>query len=242
MTLVVVTAGKGSPGATSTAAALAAAAVDLGSDTVLIEFDPAGGNLALDAQLPLDPGLLSLAAAGRRGIDPHLIDAHSQLLPNGVRVLLAPTPPERAQRVAETLAAPLAAAARTLDRLVVVDCGRWSDDGLLTPLLAAADHMVVVLRPTVAGVEHVRTRLGSLTQRQAAVHLVAIGETPYRAREVAAALRHDGIYVMAADARTAELVRAGIRVDRWLRRTPLLRSARAVITGIDGPQSEEVPA
>ena len=188
MTLVAVVAGKGAPGATTTAAALAAVAASEHRRALLLELDPAGGSLALDTQLGLDPGLMTLLAAARHGLDQPLIDAHAQELPNGVRVLLAPTAPSRAAAAVGALSAALPAVLAQRDGLVIADCGRWNGDDCIDPVLTAADQILVVLRPTAAETEHVRTRLGDLMARNPTVSVVCVGEEPYQPAEVAAAL------------------------------------------------------
>ena len=242
MTTVAVIAGTGSPGATTTAAVLAAAAVAQGGRPLLVEFDPSGGTLAFDAQVALDPGLLSLAAAARRVLDPSLIEAHSQTLPNGVSVLLAPTSPLRARSAIASLAPGLSALLPQHPGPVIIDCGRWDGDDGVAPVLAAADAVLVVLRPTVAGTEHVRTRLPGLVQHNACVRVVCIGEDPYPPSEVAAALGVAPEPALAYDARAAQLVRSGGPLDRWLRRTALVRSARRLLDEIVSSEATEVPA
>ncbi len=253
MTTILVTAGKGSPGATTTAAALAAVtAFKADRDTLLMELDPAGGTLALGTQIPLDPGLLTLAAAGRRGLDPALLHAHSQALANGVGVIVAPTSPDRAASIARSLSAPISEAASDLDGVVIIDCGRWSNEHHLAPLAAAADEVLVTFRPDAAGVEHVRTRLGSITAASRSVRLVSIGDTPYPAAEVAGVLGVEAVQVIADDRRTAELIRTAAPIGRWLRRTSLVRSVSALADQLsictesaeaaEAPPPVEVPA
>src|SRR5438445_662522 len=76
-------------GVTTTAIALATAAVNV-YDPLLVECDPAGGDLAAATGHPLDPGLLALAAAGRHTLDVETAVAHCQQLPTAVSVLMAP--------------------------------------------------------------------------------------------------------------------------------------------------------
>ncbi len=232
MTLVAVVAGKGSPGATTTATALAAVARSKNTSTLLVELDPAGGSLALDAQLALDPGLMTLVAAARHGLDPSLIDAHVQRLANGVSVLLAPMSPSRARAAMSALSSSLPTALAQRQGFTIADCGRWDGDGPIDPVLAAADAILVVLRPTAAETEHVCTRLDDLLARNTNVHVACIGEHPYRPAEVAAALGIDPAPALDVDRRTAPFVRSGAPVDRWRSRAPLLRSSRALLDRI----------
>ena len=102
---------KQSPGATTLAVALAALASE--REPLIIEADPIGGVLAARACIPLDPGLLTLAAAGRRGVSTQLLDAHTQTLANGARVLVAPTSMAHAQAALAGLSTSLAELLRT---------------------------------------------------------------------------------------------------------------------------------
>jgi len=59
---------KGSPGVTTAVAALAAT-WPADRPLVVAELDPAGGDLVVRLDLATEPGLVSLAAAGRRELD-----------------------------------------------------------------------------------------------------------------------------------------------------------------------------
>ncbi len=240
MTLIAVVAAKGSPGATTTSAALAAAGATRAIPTLLVELDPAGGSLALETQLSLDPGLGTLMAAARRGLDPTLVTAHSQVLGNGVEVLLAPTAADRATRVAHTLTNKLIEALADRPGLTIVDCGRWDRDNEVTPLLAAADHILLVLRPTLAGTEAARTRLPGLIGINPSSALVCIGDEPYSASDVAEAIGVPAEAPIAYDRRAARLVVSGMPLDRWLRRSSLIRSASGLLDRIVADHQTEV--
>ncbi|MDA8062446.1 MAG: hypothetical protein M0T80_08475, partial [Actinomycetota bacterium] len=54
---------------------------------LVVEADPAGGTLAALAGWPAEPGLVSLAAAARRGAEPSLVFEHCQHLPDGASLL-----------------------------------------------------------------------------------------------------------------------------------------------------------
>lgn len=79
---------KGSPGATTAALALATSTT-LRADTLLVEADPAGGDLAARLGFPSEPGLASLAAAGRRELDARLVEQHRQQVA-GIDIVAAP--------------------------------------------------------------------------------------------------------------------------------------------------------
>jgi len=83
MALIAVAADKGAPGVTTTALALAAV---WPRPVLLAECDPAGGDLvyrlpaADGGRLDQRRGLLSLAVAARRGLQPHQAWEHTQKL------------------------------------------------------------------------------------------------------------------------------------------------------------------
>ena len=79
MTLITICSAKHSPGVTTLGQALA-----LQTGALFIEADPAGGDLAARWGVPTDPGMLTLAAASRRGVSRDLIDRHGQSMPESV--------------------------------------------------------------------------------------------------------------------------------------------------------------
>src|SRR5581483_7650817 len=86
MALIAVTADKGAPGVTTASVALAAV---WPRPVLLAEADPAGGDLmyrlpaASGGQLDPGRGLLSLAVAVRRGLEPGQVWEHTQKLQGG---------------------------------------------------------------------------------------------------------------------------------------------------------------
>lgn len=75
--LVVVTGGKGGPGATTLAVGLAGALAAKGTDVLLADLDPAGGEVA--AHLPAEPhrGLLPLLSLTGGPVSPEQVAAES---------------------------------------------------------------------------------------------------------------------------------------------------------------------
>src|SRR3546814_7331924 len=92
MTVVGVLSVKHAPGATTAAVAIATASA---TDAVVVECDPAGGDIAARGHLAVEPGLVSLAAAGRHPTSHLDLLGHSQHLPTGVPVVVAPTAPDQ---------------------------------------------------------------------------------------------------------------------------------------------------
>ncbi len=124
---------KGSPGVSTLALALAACWPPP-MTRLLVECDPAGGDLAVRFQLPLSPGLISLAAQARGPANVKLLAEHAQRLPGGLRVLGAPPGTEQARAAVRTLANAGGIDA-TDGAVVVVDCGRLDPDSPALPLV-----------------------------------------------------------------------------------------------------------
>src|SRR5947209_19017441 len=68
---------KASPGVTTLCQVLALAWPE-DRAVVVVEADPAGGDLAARLELRAEPGLVSLAAAGRRGLTGAVVLEHAQ--------------------------------------------------------------------------------------------------------------------------------------------------------------------
>ncbi len=165
MTVIAVTSVKHSPGATTLALALVAAWASGPTSgdrrAVLVEADPAGGDLAGRIGLPLDPGLVSLATSARHPGVPVDMAQHLQPLPAGGQVVLGPTSPEQAEGAVRSLAHRLPGAVRSFG-LGVIDCGRWAPGSPAGAALAGSDVSIVVVRPDLVGIEHLRSRLDAL--------------------------------------------------------------------------------
>src|SRR3546814_15965987 len=95
MTVVGVLSVKHAPGATTAAVAIATASA---TDAVVVECDPAGGDIAARGHLAVEPGLVSLAAAGRHPTSHLDLLGHPTHPPTGVLVLVAPPPQPHAAR------------------------------------------------------------------------------------------------------------------------------------------------
>jgi hypothetical protein len=192
----------------------------------LVEADPAGGDLALRLDLRLDPGLGSLAAAARHGASPDTLWRHTQALTPGAGVVVAPPSAHEAALALSSggpaLAAALASAASAA--LVVVDAGRTGPDTPAGPLLHGAAAVVAVTRPHADHVAHVLSYLAAPGTRLDA--LVVVGDQPYPATEVAAALGLDLLGAIPSDPGAAEAVATGRFSGRAGRRSALGRAVR----------------
>lgn len=167
--MIAVVAGKGAPGVTTTALALG---LSWPADALVAECDPAGavlpwritgaGGRALDPER----GVTSLVAMSRTTqIRPDLLLEHAQEADGGLQVLVGPSGPAQSEalggagwrRAAELLGS------SSMD--VIVDCGRLlSEQAVSAPLLMAADAIVVVARPSLEGVAHMRHAVNTAAQ------------------------------------------------------------------------------
>lgn len=162
---------KGSPGTTTTALLTAAL---WPAEVVLLDADPAGGDLA--ARVPaadggvLDPGrgLLPLLTSARRGLTAAQVLAEVQVVAGGAHVVRGLATPEQAHAGAVGWTA-LADAVADLGRGggpdaadVVVDAGRVGAAPVHLDLLRCSDVVVVVVRAETAPVLHARERLRAL--------------------------------------------------------------------------------
>ena len=137
MGLVAFASAKGSPGVTTTTLAMGAL---WPRPVVVAECDASGADIPLrmanaaGGVLDPDRGLLSLAAAGRKGLRSDLVLAHTQRVIGGLDVLVGPRVPEQAAGHDELLAAAGRRTRRAPGRDVLADCGRI---GSTTPQTSA---------------------------------------------------------------------------------------------------------
>jgi len=242
MTVIAVTSVKHSPGATTLALALVAAWASGPASgdrrAVLVEADPAGGDLAGRIGLPLEPGLVSLATSARHPGAPVDVAGHLQLLPAGGQVVLGPTSPEQADGAVRSLAHRLPGAVRSFG-FAVIDCGRWAPGSPAGAALAGSDVSLVVVRPDLVGIEHLRSRLDTLRHMAGGELVIAVvGERPYAADAVRSATGCN-VVAVAVDPAGVEGLHGGRRTA-FARRSPLVRSARSVLDRVLSP--EPVPA
>ncbi|MBI2169367.1 MAG: chromosome partitioning protein [Actinobacteria bacterium] len=225
MTVVALTSAKHAPGVTTAALALASA-WSVEDEVILVEADPAGGDVAARVGLGLEPGLVTLAASSRHAGSPLAPLDHVQPLPAGGQVVAGPPSPAQATTAIASLASRFVPALRANGH-GIVDCGRWSSTSTVGPVVADADLVLLMLEPTVSGVEHARIRLDELAASSRLCALLLAGERPYLPDEVAAVL---GVLVagaLPADPRGVAAVHGG--PAGVARRTRLVRSARSVV-------------
>lgn len=224
MTLVAVCSLKGSPGVTTVALGLAGR-WPVGHRPVVVECDPAGGDLLARFRLDLSPRLVSLAAAARRATDPGLVWLHTQRLPGGLPVVAGPPGADQARAALAQLAGDSGAttalrqAANRPGAVVIADCGRVDSHSPVMPLLRQADVLLLLARARDDALAHVATKVDVVGRWSRSLSFVLVGDG-YRSDEVAHEL---GIEVMARlpeDPKGAAALRGAIR-----RRSAPARSA-----------------
>lgn len=159
---------KASPGVTTTALALAAMWPAAGR-VLLVEADPAGGDINARFALEPEPNLVSLSAAARREHAVATAFQHAQELPGGLPVVTAPSSAEQSASALDLVTgdgAPLwANIAADPDVVVIADCGRLDADSPSHSLLATADVALLVVRPNLAECHRLAGRLDALAVR-----------------------------------------------------------------------------
>lgn len=231
--LVAVASVKGSPGVTTLCVALAACWPDP-AGAILVEADPAGGDVAMRFGLTQSPGLLSLAAAARGGVaagraeDAHLLWHHAQALPGQIPVVVSPPDTARARGALAVLAAPdpagglgpgpLLAAATHPGAVVVADCGRVDPGSPVMPLLRSADVMVLLTGAHADQLAHLARRIPEVGAWSRHPVLLLADRGKDRGHSIDAVARELGVAPLARvpfDPRGAAVLSGRRSVLRW---------------------------
>lgn len=258
--LIAVAADKGAPGVTTTCLALA---LCWPVPVLLAECDPAGADLpwrlAGEGGHPLSQGtgLVSLAASGRGLAGGHRqVWDHVQRLDGGLPVLVGPTGPEQAEALGGVWATIASLLAGLGETDVIADCGRLvSGTSPAAAVLRQADLVLLVTRPTVGGVAHLRHGVGVAAQvvndaggQVSGLDRVAVlvvddpttaGSRKASLRQVDEVLRHAPglkdvpvLGVLPHDPRAAAALAGAGGEGRGVDRSALLRAAHAVATAV----------
>ncbi len=226
--LVVVGSVKASPGVTTATVGLAAGwpMRPGGAPVVAVEADPSGGDVAGWYELA-GSGLVTWAAQARSGRP--VLSGHVQRLPGGVEVVAAPVEATAARGAVEVLAG-VGAVRAAADRVTVVaDVGRLDPSSAAGPLIAAADVLVVLVRPVPVELARVVGREAALTaEGHRACVLLLVGTSPWPVERVADSVGLPVIGVVPQDPQGAARIagRAGGR--RATGHAPLARALREV--------------
>lgn len=257
--LIAICSDKGSPGVTTTALVLASS---WPSPAVVLEADPAGGDLAIrlrhaGSALPEVPTVLSVATAARSRGAEDLLGRHAHPLSPGVSVIPGAILREQMAGVGDW--EPLAEVCARSEVPILADLGHLHTGSKVLTFAARADIVVVVGRPDATSVIRMRERLARLApelgalrggpprlfpllvtaSRHGAGHLAdlrsILGETPARPFLV-------GSGYLALDPSAVRRVEVGEDPKGRLARTNLMRSARVAAASIVGSVGVPGPA
>jgi hypothetical protein len=202
MMLVALVSAKGAPGVTTTALCLA---VHAGAGALVVEADPAGGDLECWTGPHGEAGLVGLTTRLRPGLTGGELRSHAVEVVNGITAVTAPTTGAAMTAVLSRAGDRLGSVLAGVDVDVFGDLGRWSPSRSMTGMLAAADLVVVVCRPTLDSIEHTRGLVapgGPIDATAAAAAAVVVGGShPYGPSEIAVALGLPVVGVLPWDAR-----------------------------------------
>jgi hypothetical protein len=237
MMLVAVCSVKGSPGVTTFSVALAAHW--LAQDRcLLLECDPSGGDIATRFSLAASPGLVSLAAAARRGSQPEMLWQHTQELPGGLPVVAAPPGADHALAALAALAPESSAsgsvlqiAAGATDLTVIADCGRVDPASAVLPLVRSAEVMLLLSRAHADDLAHLANRLAAMSRWSPHPALLLVGEG-YSNAEVARELDVPVFGRIPQDGPGAATLRGHRYSQAGLSRSPLGRAAGHIATAL----------
>ena len=219
-------------GVTTVALALAATWTS-DREVLLVEADLAGGTLAASAGWSPEPGLVSLAAAARRGGDPTMVWDHCHHLPGGAAVLAGPALADQARSALGMLGAVMARLDE-LDADVLVDCGRLDPASAAFATWEHAGRRVLVGRPHLPDLQALATWFDARAVDVGQVGLVMVGDGQYSDAEIAETLGSEVLARVPWDQRAADALVALPASARELRLAPLVRTVRTLSDHLAG--------
>jgi hypothetical protein len=172
--LVGVVSAKGSPGATTVGLGVAARWPT--GPGVLMEADPAGGDLAARFGLAQGTGLAAMAVASRHSDQSPDPSTWTRILPLGVSVVPA-APGTAATAALSSLAGqglPLLSVLAGAYPVVVVDAGRWEPGSPANELLAQCQVVLLVARPVLEQIRQCEALISPLRRLGADVRLLLV--------------------------------------------------------------------
>ena len=233
MMLISVCSLGGAPGATTLALAVAAAWRATHALPMFVEADVSGGDVGAWRRLPLEVGLLTLAAQARTRTavappEEGMLLRHSQRMPGGLHAVLAPSAPHLVEpSVALLVRQP--GVLRQKSTVTIVDIGRMVPGSAGAQLAARTDAVVVVADADVAQLRRIRDCadiLAALPERGVPVGLAVVGEG-FSDEEITGQTGMGVWSRVPHDTAAAEFLRGTRSVSRVERR-PLMRAARAL--------------
>lgn len=247
MALIAVCSVKGRPGVTTAALGLAAV-LPASARPVVVECDPAGGDLAVRHGIAVVPGVVELAAAVHRPVLDHqygarvdggLLSRYAQrlrLAGQVVEVVVSPPGGAQAAMALGVLAQPGQPVLCPPERVVVADCGRLERGSAAWPLLRASTVTVLLLGGDVEDVAHARARLSDLSEAASGRLVVVAVAGRYGAGEIGAALAPvwpAGVRdMLPVDRHAAAVLSGDLRAGGRWRRTRLASALTRLAAGL----------
>jgi hypothetical protein len=238
--LVAVAGTKDSPGVTTVAFGLACLWRARGP-VLLVEADPDGGVLAARLGIPQEPGLATLAAAGRHEVSASLLASHAQAGAVAAALIVAPSAPSHARAALRAVADGLSRSiAGLVGTTVVIDLGRLDAESPSLPLAGVAGQILFLTRPTLEGADALAVRLAELegvTDLRSKARIVTVGEGPYSGQELAQVLTvtHMGHLPIAGGAEALWSATDGAHIPR----RPLLRALESLANRFERSELSE---
>lgn len=243
MSVVSVCSGKGSPGATFCGINIAAALARAGEDVLLLDLDPAGGDVAAYLGLDTRRGLYPLLRMDNGLPEPEALVAEAEERAGFWAVCGFPEPSALSASV-DLLARTIEEAAA--DRMVVCDLGRVTEQSAL--VAARSDLVLLVVRPdlvSVLGAERALRRLelaGVERERIDVVVSCAERRRPADLAQVAGAL---GLDVISSTPINRRAARRALTSQMPVSKGPLARGFRLLASSVRArlvTESKEVVA
>jgi hypothetical protein len=242
--MVALTSVKGAPGVTTAALALASVWPP-DRRIVVVEADPAGGDIAARFALPADPSVVTLATSlrhERASPAGAILVECCQELPGGLAVLVEPVSPTEARSALDMIADSLASLATDGGVDVILDCGRM-DAGVLastgeeagarrgaspvTRLLRHADSVLLISGGELADLGHVQAQLPTLLALNPNLCLVVRPPQSWPNDEIERELDLSTLGTLPSDSVAADVL-SGREHGRRVSRLPLFRAAKSI--------------
>jgi len=212
----------------------------LGTPSLIVEADPAGGVIGPRYGLVAEPTLASWASDVRRGFSIEGLISSCQHVTDDVVALISPADLTTTERALDRSAGVLAAGLVELDANpanpvfsdIIVDLGRLRPASPTSALARAADVVVLMVRPRLEEVSAGVGRARALLALGCNVELVCVGDEPHDPHEVALALGLPLLGVVADAPQHAGLLNARTGVDKRLRRSLWWRSIAHLALGL----------
>jgi hypothetical protein len=183
--------------------------------------------------------MTSLVLTERQGTGPRPdYRAHTQQLPGGLDVLVAPTGADSAMALDHELG-------MSSSDLVSVDCDLVADCGRLLPgstgqarMIRAADRVLLVVRPDVAGIAHARWAIGRIAElTPSGATVVTMGSGTFGQAEMAEELGLAVLGVVPVDPRAALMACGVAGTARTFVRSDLVAFGRELLVTLIGETS-----